>query len=142
MPSYDENCDFCKIVQGRQEARIVCEGESYLSFFPLRPVIAGHTLVVPKVHVKSIWEATPNIVAATTEGVLRTGAALRSVLHPDGMNIINSAGKAASQTVMHLHVHLVPRWDGDPIGDVWPPSRESADRELGDLAERLRGACR
>lgn len=135
------DCDFCQIVTGKRQARVVCETRDSLAFFPLKPVIRGHTLVIPKVHVENFWKADPAVAASTMADVRLVGQALSSVLNSDGMNIINSAGAAASQTVMHLHIHLVPRWQGDPIGDIWPPSPELFSADLDETAELVREEC-
>jgi histidine triad (HIT) family protein len=141
LNSYNANCEFCRIVRGLQESRIVCETSDCLAFFPTRPVTTGHTLVIPKTHVKDLWSAGPTVAAYTMDAVLVTGQAIAAALKPDGMNIINSAGSAASQTVYHLHVHLVPRWQDDQIGDIWPASPDLSEDTLDEIAELVRREC-
>jgi histidine triad (HIT) family protein len=73
--------------------------------------------------------------------VIRVGRAIEASLDPDGMNFITSAGKTADQTVFHLHLHVVPRWERDGFGDIWPGGRRYEDAELVDVADRIREAC-
>jgi histidine triad (HIT) family protein len=112
-----------------------------MAFFPLRPAAVGHTLVIPKRHVDDLWSLDRDTAAVLAEAVLRVGAALRDALRPDGLNVIQSSGAAASQTVFHLHVHLVPRWHDDQFGGIWPGERPPCPAdELDDLAASVRAA--
>ena len=141
MAAYPSDCEFCQIIHGIQSARIVCETDKCLAFFPLKPVVKGHTLVVPKDHFADFWSADVDILPALTLAVRVTGNAIMLALSPDGMNIINSAGDAASQTIYHLHVHVVPRWYGDRIGNIWPSGPVISAEELDGTAERIRSEC-
>lgn len=136
-----QECEFCKIAAGYAPARVVCSGEDTLAFFPLKPITPGHTLVIPKVHIKDIWSLDPIMATTITKSVLTMAQALKTSLHPDGLNIINSAGEAASQTIFHLHVHLVPRWQRDHIGNIWPPSKPWSEEIVNETADLLRAAC-
>lgn len=141
MFTQDPDCEFCQVSQGCEEARIVCSTKSAIAFFPLHPVIRGHTLVVPREHVSDLWSANELLVSQVMEAVRKTGDAIRNALRPDGMNVINSAGAAASQTIFHLHIHLVPRWQGDHIGEIWPESPLISGDVLDDTAELVRSEC-
>jgi histidine triad (HIT) family protein len=135
------HCEFCAIVAGAQPARVVCETADCIAFFPLKPVIPGHTLVAPKAHVSDIWSLGDSLGSKVFEAVLLTSRAIRVALQPDGLNIINSAGIAASQTVFHLHFHLVPRWQSDEFGDIWPPSQTWPSDSLDKVAMLIRDQC-
>ena len=115
-----EPCPFCDIIAGRSPARIVAEWPTALAFFPLRPATVGHTLVVPRRHVPDIWAADRRLGAQLLVYVLEMSHALRRAVRPGGLNVINSSGEAATQTVRHLHVHVVPRYANDAIGPIWP----------------------
>ncbi len=135
-------CEFCRIVAGELPARVVFEDDNTLSFFPLKPAALGHTLVVPKKHVPDLWSLELDTAVPLAAAILSLSSAIRRALQPDGMNVINSAGKAASQTIPHLHVHLVPRWFNDHIGNIWPPSEpwgEDVKDEVADLIRRQVG---
>jgi histidine triad (HIT) family protein len=74
------------------------------------------------------------------QAVIHVGQAIRKALRPEGMNLISSAGQAASQTVFHHHLHLVPRWPGDPIETIWPPSPRLDGGLLDQTAAAIRDA--
>lgn len=135
----DPACEFCGVVRGERPARIVGESPEALAFFPLRPVVLGHTLVIPKEHVRDLWSPGapgPELLQA----VRRVGQALAVALRPDGLNLISSAGEAASQTVFHLHLHVIPRWSGDRLGNIWPPSEPLRDDLKDETAAAIRAA--
>lgn len=133
-----EGCEFCAIANMRLPAEVIFESTNTLAFFPREPATRGHTLVIPKRHVENFLELDPADVPGLGRAVLLVGRALRAVLSPEGMNVITSAGIAASQSVMHLHVHLVPRWTGDAVGEIWPSKAPTPERALEGVADRLR----
>jgi histidine triad (HIT) family protein len=111
------SCPFCAIVAGEAPAEVVDESDDYIAIVPLNPVTPGHVLAIPKTHVES----------AVTDPVL-TGlvTAYASRLARDygrPCNIITSVGRAATQTVLHLHVHVVPRRVGDGLPLPWTPQQ-------------------
>ncbi|GAA1189055.1 HIT family protein [Streptomyces hebeiensis] len=132
------DCVFCRIVEGTAPARIVHEDRDTLAFIPVNPVGDGHVLVVPRRHVRDLWELDDALAAALTTSALRVARGVRAAFRPDGLNLINSAGAAATQTVMHLHVHVVARYEGDPMGDFWPPRTATEAARMDTTAERLR----
>ena len=136
----DLGCEFCQIVRGERAARVVADATDALAFFPLRPVCPGHTLVIPKTHVRDLWAA--GIVPSTglMQAVIGVGQAISTALRPDGLNLISSAGEAASQTVFHLHLHVVPRWAGDSLGNIWPPSSPLSVEVKDETAAAIRAA--
>jgi histidine triad (HIT) family protein len=133
-------CAFCRIAHGEAAARIVWSSAEAIAFLPLNPATRGHTLVVPRQHVPDLWSVDRQLGSGLMAAVVEVGLAIRQALHPDGMNLISSAGAAASQTVFHLHLHLVPRWPKDRIGAIWPPTEPWSEAELDDVAERIRAA--
>ncbi|WP_369169977.1 HIT family protein [Streptomyces sp. R28] len=143
MDAREQACAFCEIVAGTGWARVVYEDAHTLAFFPLAPATRGHTLVVPRAHSADLWAMDEADAQHLFHSVAVVGRALRAVLEPDGMNVINSAGAAASQSVFHTHVHLVPRRPGDAMGPIWPPKgagfRDDGDAEAAadELAARL-----
>jgi histidine triad (HIT) family protein len=139
---YVDGCDFCTIARGEDASvQVVCEGESWIAFFPLNPATPGHTLVIPRVHVADLWEVEALLGGKLVSAVIQVGRAIRTALLPDGMNLITSAGKTAEQTVFHLHLHVVPRWERDGFGQIWPGGLRYEDADLGNVAERIRAAC-
>lgn len=110
------DCVFCDIVAGRAPAQWVVEPDHWpdaVAFVPLDPVVEGHVLVVPKAHVRDFAE-DPEVYAATS----RRAAELEHSL-PRPMNVITSRGREATQSVFHLHVHLVPRAMEDGLALPW-----------------------
>lgn len=135
------SCPFCQIVRRESPAEVIYETEDTLAFFPTEPATRGHTMVIPKRHVQSFLEADPSDVQPLGLAVLKVSRALQKVLNPEGMNLITSAGEAASQSVDHLHIHLVPRWEGDAVGEIWPPKVATPEYVLEDVADALREFC-
>ena len=113
-----------------------------MAFFPSEPAVLGHTLVIPRAHIPDLWsldEETAQHLSVVTLQIART---VRAALRPDGLNVIQSNGASASQSVMHLHVHVVPRWYGDRIGRIWPPESNYTEEAKDDAwGELLRDAC-
>jgi histidine triad (HIT) family protein len=136
------DCDFCSIARGEDpSAEIICEGDSWVAFFPLHPATLGHTLVIPRSHVADLWKIEPPLSDHLMTAVIHVGRAIQAALAPEGMNLITSAGEIAEQTVFHLHLHLVPRWPGDGFGAIWPPAGANKDLALEDAAAKIREAC-
>lgn len=141
-PEFVDDCDFCGIARGiDQESEIICEGEHWIAFFPLDPATPGHTLVIPRAHVDDLWNLTPVLGAELMAAVIKVGRAVGAALHPEGMNLITSAGAAAEQTIFHLHLHVVPRWRRDGFGPIWPIEGKYEDESLDQVADRIRQAC-
>jgi histidine triad (HIT) family protein len=135
------DCAFCAIVAGEdQSVEIVCSAPSWIAFFPTAPATPGHTLVIPRAHVRDLWSAEPSLRVELIEAVSKVGSAVKDAVQPEGMNLITSAGEAAEQTVFHLHLHVVPRWADDRL-DIWPPKHSMAKELKHDLAESVRAAC-
>jgi histidine triad (HIT) family protein len=134
-------CAFCRIARHEAPARVVWTSEDVIAFLPLRPAVLGHTLIVPRRHVADLWAVDSQLGSSLMTAVVEVGRAIDKALHPHGMNLISSAGQAASQTVFHLHLHLIPRWHDDHIGSLWPPSKPWSDKEQDDIAELIRAAA-
>lgn len=135
-------CPFCAAAAGLARTPVVYETGAALALFPLRPATRGHTLVVPRDHVPDLWALDPAAAPPLVEAVLRVARATRHALSPEGLNVITSVGAAATQTVPHLHIHVVPRWRGDGFGRIWPdPHPSFTDEEIRETAEAIRARC-
>jgi histidine triad (HIT) family protein len=110
----DDLCPFCEIVAGRAPATIVREWPRALAITPLNPVVHGHVLVLPKIHVRDFAD-DPVMTGETTEYAAR----LAGDLGLEAVNLITSKGRAATQSVFHLHMHLVPRSVNDGLALPW-----------------------
>ena len=132
-------CIFCAIVRREAPARIVHEDERTLAFMDLFPLTRGHALVIPKVHYDNLLEATPDDVAAVARTAQRVAQAAMQAYSPDGLNLLQTNGAVAMQTVFHLHVHVLPRYVGDSFKVAFD-RRMGTDEELDHAATTLRGA--
>ncbi len=121
VPTSDPECAFCAIA-GREDsdAREVYRDRFCVAFFPTEPATLGHTLLIPRAHVPDIWDLEPELAERLARTAVSLAHAVRQAVRPDGLNLIQSNGAAATQTVLHLHIHLVPRWEGDELGRIWP----------------------
>ncbi len=109
------DCVFCKIIAGQSPAAIVYQNDNTIAFMDIYPVARGHILVVPKTHVAGLFDISPEQCAQTMHTAVMVANAIRESLKPDGLNLWQSTGRAANQSVFHFHVHLIPRWYGDGL---------------------------
>lgn len=137
-------CVFCDIVAGEAPAVRIYEDDDYLAFLDIRPFTRGHTLVIPKEHFVDLTDTPPGIVAGmATVGQHIAQASRESGLHADGNNIAINDGKAAFQSVFHIHLHVVPRRSGDKLTFVKgmltrrDPDREASGKILRQAVARL-----
>ncbi|MFC3273385.1 HIT family protein [Agromyces mediolanus] len=143
MSGMHTDCPFCEIVMNEDpDAREIYRDTGTVAFFPTEPAVLGHTMVIPRRHVPDVWELDAHTASRVASTTLVIASAIRVALKPDGLNIIQSNGHAASQTVMHLHVHIVPRWENDRIGRIWPPESDYSEAQKDDAWEALREAVR
>jgi len=134
-----DDCVFCKIVAGEIPAKVVCEDERTLAFMDISPATRGHVLVIPKNHAADLWEIEPDELAAVARTAQRLAVQVRDQLDADGVNLINACGPEAWQTVFHFHIHVIPRYAGDPLRLPWTPA--AGDPEQIEAAYRsLTGA--
>jgi histidine triad (HIT) family protein len=135
----DDVCDFCSIARGEDPAtEVVAQSDDWVAFFPLNPATPGHTLIIPREHVRDLWAISPSRGSALMRAVVQVGQAIERALSPDGMNLISSAGSAAEQSVFHLHLHVVPRWRHDGFGQIWPTGSRFESADLNDVGDRVR----
>jgi len=130
----DPDCLFCKIVTGEIPATRIAEDERTIAFMDINPATRGHVLVVPRAHAKDLHEIDPEDLAAVAQAAQRIAQTMPERLGADGVNLLNSCGRAAWQTVFHFHLHVIPRYDTDPLRLPWMP--EPGDREAIAAAAR------
>jgi histidine triad (HIT) family protein len=123
----DPDCIFCKILAGEIPARIVDEDERTIAFLDIAPATRGHALVIPRAHSADLLSVEPEDLAAVALAAQRLAARARESLGADGVNLINSCGTAAWQSVFHFHVHVIPRYSDDPLKLPWVPAPGDSD---------------
>jgi histidine triad (HIT) family protein len=131
----DPDCVFCKIVGGGLPATIVAEDERTVAFMDISPATRGHALVVPRTHAADVHAIDPADLQAVAVAAQRLAARARDRLGADGVNLLNSSGAAAWQTVFHFHMHVIPRYDGDPLRLPWVPAPGDEDDIRAAAAE-------
>jgi histidine triad (HIT) family protein len=127
MSATDPDCLFCKIVAGEVPATIVASDERTVSFMDINPATRGHALVVPRTHARDLLAIDPADLAAVAQAGQRLARTAERALKPDGINLINSCGARAWQTVFHFHLHVIPRYDDDPLRLPWIPAPGDLD---------------
>ena len=130
-------CIFCRIVAREIPATLVHEDEDTLAFMDIGQVNPGHVLVTLKKHADNIFALDEAQAAAVFRSAAKVARAIRGAFEPQGLSVYQANGKAAGQTVFHLHIHLVPRYEGDGMALTWPvknPPRE----KLVEYAEKIR----
>ncbi len=136
VPS-DPNCIFCAIVAGRRPAEKLYEDERVLAFLDINPVNTGHTLVIPKEHVRDITGLSDEDAAAVMKATAHLARAVKAAVQPEGINLLQSNERAAGQVVFHLHVHIIPRWIGDGLVTPRQTSHRSTE-PLPEVAAKIR----
>jgi histidine triad (HIT) family protein len=132
----DPNCIFCKILAGDLPATIVDEDELTIAFMDIAPATRGHALVIPRVHAADLLSVGRRDLEAVAAACQRLASGAKERLGADGVNLINSCGAVAWQTVFHFHVHVIPRYDGDPLRLPWVPTAGDP-REIAAAAQEL-----
>ncbi|WP_370037736.1 HIT family protein [Nocardioides sp.] len=131
-------CLFCKIVAGDEPAEVVLEDEHVLGFLDVRPVFKGHTLLVPREHVDTLLDLPEPMTVPLFAAARRAAAAMSSELGAQGTFV--AMNNVVSQSVPHLHVHVVPRTKGDGLRGLFWPRTRYADGEAREYRDRLRHA--
>lgn len=134
-PSMEADCVFCAVADGRAPARMVYEDDHTVAFLDINPIVDGHTLVIPRRHTVNLLDTSDEDLAHTMVTAARIGHLLSERLGCDGVNLLNASGAAAWQDVFHLHLHVLPRFDGD---DLPMPFIERFQLGTDDLVERER----
>jgi histidine triad (HIT) family protein len=131
------DCIFCKIVAGDLPATIVRSDERTMAFMDINPGSRGHCLVVPRAHAADLTEVSPDDLAACALAAQDLARRALDGLGAEGVNLINSCRAAAWQTVFHFHVHVIPRYEDDPLRLPWVPGEPQFDH-LAEVAQLLR----
>jgi histidine triad (HIT) family protein len=133
------DCVFCRIRDGQIPSTRVYEDARTIAFLDINPLNDGHTLVIPRTHAATLFEADEADLQAAIATAKRVARAIRSALHADGLNMLQANGAAAFQSVPHFHLHLIPRFTGDGKGFDWPMVAGDRGR-IQAAAEKIRAA--
>ena len=133
-----DDCIFCKVVAGELPSEMVQEDEHTVAFMDINPWTRGHALVIPRAHSKDLYEVEKADLERTTAGARTLAARMRDTLGCDGVNLLNCCGPAAWQTVFHFHMHVIPRYDDDPLELPIRP-QPAKPEELSAVAAEIRG---
>ena len=133
----DPDCIFCKIVAGAVPCFKLFEDEDTLAFMDINPVHDGHCLVIPKAHYPNVFEIAPEAFAAASRTAIRLAKAVNAAVKPDGLNLVQSNGKGAAQSVGHFHLHVLPRRMNDRLLVNWP-LQPGDMAHIAEIAERIR----
>ena len=134
-----DRCVFCQIVAGELPSTMIAEEERAVAFMDINPATPGHLLVVPRDHAQDVFSVAADDLAACASLAQRMACLVRDRLGADGVTLLQSSGAAAWQTVFHLHVHVIPRYAGDPLRLPWQP-RPGDPEEIASVAAKLRSA--
>lgn len=133
---FDESCIFCKIIQKQAPASIIYQDQSAIAFLDIRPLTMGHTLIIPKGHYTDIFDITKEAHCQMHNVAKHVAKAIKAATKADGISIFQQNGKAAGQDIFHIHVHVVPRFEGQRLSSF--SSLELVDRDVLDkMAKKI-----
>ena len=127
-----DNYIFCKLANGVFPTRTVYEDESFRVILDLGPATKGHALILPKSHAANLYELPDDVAAKVLPLAKKIATQMKEKLGCDGLNLVQNNGEAAGQTVMHFHLHLIPRYEGDGQNILWKPT-EPSEQELDEV---------
>ncbi len=133
-----ENCIFCSILAGDMPGEVVQEDEHTVAFMDIQPWTRGHAVVIPRRHVANLYEIEDDELARVNAAGRRLALRMRDNLGADGVNLLNSTNSAAWQTIFHFHLHVIPRYEGDPLRLPTQPAKVDPE-EMARVAGEIRG---
>ena len=129
-------CIFCKIIRKEIPSFVVYENDYVLCFLDINASTKGHTLIVPKKHATNIFDLPEEDLIEISKAVKVVTNLLKENLHVENVNLINNSGNLAGQTVMHFHLHVIPRYENDGI-DIAPKQTEPNFEELSNTLKQI-----
>lgn len=136
-----DNCIFCKIASGEISAITLFEDDDVKVIFDVGPATKGHALVIPKAHAANVFEISDELLAKAHIVAKKVAKALKDATGCDGVNILQNNGEMAGQSVFHLHIHVIPRYEGDMANIKWTPGEQDQEY-LAELAEHVNTALK
>lgn len=134
-----DDCIFCSIIEGKIPSAKVYEDEHVYAFLDISQVTNGHTLVIPKTHVKDIYELPEDVANNLFSRIPKIANAIKQAYNPIGMNVLNNNEIAAGQSVYHLHMHIIPRYGANEGFDIkWVPrDNQFTPEQLQQVAGKI-----
>ena len=132
----DANCIFCKILDGVIPSAKLYEDEHFAIILDVGPASFGHALMIPKDHYANLFEMPEELLSKAMSLAKVWGDKLVKALNADGLNLVQNNGLAAGQTVFHYHLHLIPRYEGDNVGNLWNPGTLTEEQKK-EILEKL-----
>ena len=137
-----QDCVFCKIVRGELPANKIYDDNDAVAFMDIGPIVKGHLLVVPKAHYAHLLETPAEVLAKLIVIVQKIAAAQKKALQADGVNIVQSNGRAAGQVVDHIHFHVIPRFASDGHHWNWKPRQYADNAEMRAFGDKIKEAIK
>jgi len=135
----DENCIFCKIIDGQIPSTTVYEDDLFKVILDIAPANKGHVIILPKKHCENIFDVDATTASQAFMIASKVATALMNTLSCDGINVVQNNGVAAGQTVFHLHIHVIPRYENDGVDFEWTKVSYE-DGEAAKLASTIASA--
>jgi histidine triad (HIT) family protein len=136
-----DECLFCRIVSGELPATIVYEDENSIAFLDHRPLFPGHTLLIPRQHVETLGELPKKLVAPYFDAAQLLAVTVEAAMEAEGTFV--AMNNRVSQSVPHLHVHIVPRRRKDGLkGFFWPRTKYKSDEEMEEVQSKIAAALK
>lgn len=134
----DTNCIFCKIANGEIPSKTIYEDDAFRVILDIGPATKGHALILPKDHYADFFELPEDVARDAISVAKKVAPKMKTNLHADGFNLVQNNGETAGQTVMHFHLHLIPRYKNDGQNLLWTPGEVSPE-ELDLIKAQIEG---
>lgn len=134
----DDNCIFCKIINGDISSRKVYEDDDFQVIMDASPATKGHCLLIPKEHCENIFEMPDELAEKVLPVAKKVAIHLKETLGCDGLNLVQNNGEVAGQTVYHYHLHMIPRYHDGVVTDVTWGHTDFSAKELDDINETIK----
>jgi len=131
-------CIFCKIANGEIPSAILYEDEEFLVILDLAPASRGHALLLPKQHFANLYDIPDDTIQKAMVLAKKLAVAIKAELKCDGLNIVQNNEPAAGQTVIHFHIHLIPRYENDGVGLTWNAG-ELTEEASNEIIAKIQG---
>ncbi len=131
------DCVFCKIVKWETPSQRVYEDDAYIAFLDINPINFGHTLIIPREHYANVEETPDDVLADLIKLSKRIGPAIVKAVGADGYNIKINNGRAAGQEIDHVHIHVIPRLEGDGVYHL-PVRDRYGEGKMGATAKKIK----